>query len=119
MDCILFNRCYYGSGIGYYVIWCPMTINRKVVPELLRRALKKCSRMYENGIYAYCTPVEYLLLSDYFGHYDTAQSTYYNTKINRGISRNFTNYFRVTKDIDLRCFPISKYAMLNVKLYGG
>ncbi len=93
-----------------------MTLNRKVVPRILKRALRKCSRMYANGLYAYCTPVEYLVLSDYFQYIDYSYD-YLLRKVNKGISGNVVSYFKVdNKEINLDNFPINKYTMLTVKM---
>ncbi len=94
-----------------------MNLDRKVVPKILQRALKKCSRMYANGLYAYCTPVEYLILSNYF-QYKGYDFVYQQTKhVNKGISGNQVHYFKITNPaIDLDEFPIIKYAMLDVNM---
>lgn len=50
--------------------------------------------MYANGLYAYCTPVEYLVLSNHFNHNDE-YIDYVINKIKRGISGNVTCYIKV------------------------
>lgn len=93
-----------------------MILNRKVVPKILKRALRKCSRMYANGLYAYCTPVEYLVLSNYFNHNDE-NIDYMNNKIKHGISGNVTCYIKVNnKLINLDEFPNNKYTMKDVNM---
>jgi hypothetical protein len=86
-----------------------MKCYRKSIPKITERALKKCERFYKNGLYAYCTPVEYVALCWYFC---IEPDDFYKSMVSRGENSQSHHYFRVKK-FD-REFPVSKYAMLDV-----
>lgn len=90
-----------------------MTPARKSIPNILERALKKCERYYYDGVVAYCTPAEFVVLCWYF---DTKPKFMwmYEDMVKKGICNPVHRYFHVKKWD--REFPVSKHALLGTKI---
>ena len=85
--------------------------HRKTSQKILDRALDKCTRFYRNGLHAYCTPVEYLVLCWYFR---INPQDYYVGLVKTGCCNPSNHYFKMKK-FD-RVYPENKYAMLDVNM---
>lgn len=73
---------------------------RKTYCSIVKRALKKCTRMYKDGVHCYCTPSEYVALCLYFGHPEDTIKQYYIDQIKVGEMRATCHYFRVPDGIE-------------------
>ena len=83
-----------------------MLENRKTIKNLAMRALRKCSQFYRNGLYAYCTPAEYVALCVHF-RYVPQDLGYYQKQVADGVSGNGPHYIRVNKWYDV--FPKHRF----------
>ena len=90
-----------------------MTPLRKSIPNILKRALKKCEQYFRDGIVVYCTPTEFLSLCWYF---DTKPRDmwYYEEQVSKGICNSAWHYLHVKKwDCE---FPVNRSASLSCKM---
>jgi hypothetical protein len=93
-----------------------MTPDRKTVKNITKRALRKCSQFYADGVHAWCTPAEYLALCWHFG-YQPRDYDYYFGLVKKGESHPGTHYIHVKKWTDV--FPQNKYAILDCYMSRG
>lgn len=84
-------------------------ISRSSFKTTTNRALRKCYRMYANGVAAYCTPYEYISLCYYFKN---THSSYYLDLVSKGRTMQTWHYFKINK-FD-KVYPTHTSAMLNV-----
>lgn len=66
----------------------------------LRRALSKCFRFSKDVVVAYCTPVDYQLLCEYFNHPTESIINYYTDKIKAGDMGQTWHYFKVLSGVE-------------------
>ena len=87
-------------------------MKRNTTLAITKRALRKCTQFYANGVHAYCTPVEFLALCQYFDYKpDAIELEYYTLKVKQGQCKPTDHYICVNKFVNL--FPISDYAILH------
>ena len=90
-----------------------MTPNRKTVKRITQRALRKCTQFYADGVHAWCTPAEHVVLCWYFGDepWDLQHSL---ARIKKGECRPGNHYIHVKKWNDV--FPVNQYACLDTRM---
>ena len=89
---------------------------RKTYNSIVKRALKKCTKMYRNGVVAYCTPAEYVALCLHFKHPVETIKPYYINDVKKGDMFSTTHYFRVNEGID--SYPVNQWAILSHTMVG-
>ena len=92
-----------------------MTPNRLSVRKITNRALKKCTKFYRDGVHAWCTPQEYVVLCWYFGS-NPNDFDYYMERVKSGDSQSGTHYIHVKRWNDEDVFPVNKYALLDCRM---
>ena len=92
-----------------------MTPNRLSVRKITKRALKKCTMFYRDGVHAWCTPQEYVALCWYFGS-KPKDFDYYMERVKSGDCQSGTHYIHVKRWNDGDVFPISEYASLDYRM---
>lgn len=90
-----------------------MTPDRKSVKNITRRALRKCSQFYADGVHAHCTPAEHVALCWHFGAepWDLKRSI---ERVKKGESLSVDHYIHVKKWMEV--FPVNKFAMLDRRM---
>lgn len=83
--------------------------DRKTYDSIVEGALKKCQRMYTDGVSAYCTPVEYIALCLHFEHPPETIKQYYINEMKKGESRPTWHYFLVKEGVEK--FPTSQWVI--------
>jgi hypothetical protein len=91
-----------------------MLQHRKSAKRILFAALRKCSKFYKDGVHAYCTPVEHVILCAYF-ETETWDLKYSLEEVKKGVSRLGTHYMHVKKWSDYE-FPVHRYASLHYNM---
>lgn len=89
---------------------------RKTFHSIVKRALKKCTRMYINGVHCYCTPSEYVALCLYFQHPKDTIKQYHINQVKKGMIYSTPHYFRVENDVEE--FPWNKWSIPYHRLEG-
>lgn len=90
-----------------------MTPARKSIKRITKRALKKCTQFYEDGVHAWCTPQEYLALCWYFDA-KPWDYEYFQGLVKKGVGGPGDHYIHVKKWVDV--FPQNEYAILDCRM---